>query len=169
MFDKQEKEGVDVARRRKVSRRYYKKIMPTIYTDFFVLIGVYKKILSFFVGLFRPMYREVMFSDLRVITHKSVALAAENFMLSMAEEGYDISTQYPKLVTDFIEEPFDYVLTVCDSANELCPVFPNGQNRVHNAFVDPSRFSYDSEDHALEIYRDTVKQIFKGIDSLDLI
>ena len=63
--------------------------MPTIYTDFFGLIGVYKKILSFFVGLFRPMYREVMFSDLRVITHKSVALAAENFMLSMAEEGYD--------------------------------------------------------------------------------
>lgn len=89
MFDKQEKNGKDVTRRRKVSRRYYKKIMPTIYTDFFGLIGVYKKILSFFVGLFRPMYREVMFSDLRVITHKSVALAAENFMLSMAEEGYD--------------------------------------------------------------------------------
>ena len=33
---------------------------------------------------------------------------------AMAEEGYDISTQYPKLVSDFIEEPFDYVLTVCD-------------------------------------------------------
>ena len=89
MFTKQEKDGKDVASRRKVSRRYYKKIMPTIYTDFFGLIGLYKKILSFFIGLFRPMYREVMFSDLRVITHKSVALAAENFMLSMAEFGYD--------------------------------------------------------------------------------
>ena len=89
MFTKQEKAGKDVASRRKVSRRYYKKIMPTIYTDFFGLIGLYKKILSFFIGLFRPMYREVMFSDLRVITHKSVALAAENFMLSMAEYGYD--------------------------------------------------------------------------------
>ena len=89
MFTKQEKDGKDVASRRKVSRRYYKKIMPTIYTDFFGLIGLYKKILSFFIGLFRPMYREVMFSDLRVITHKSVALAAENFMLSMAEYGYD--------------------------------------------------------------------------------
>lgn len=89
MFNKQEKEGIDVARRRKVSRRYYKKLMPTIYTDFFGIIGVYKKILSFFIGLFRPIYREVMFSDLRVITHKSVALAAENFMLSMAEIGYD--------------------------------------------------------------------------------
>ena len=38
MFDKQEKAGIDVARRRKVSRRYYKKLMPTIYTDFFGLI-----------------------------------------------------------------------------------------------------------------------------------
>ena len=89
MFTEQEKDGKDVASRRKVSRSYYKKIMPTIYTDFFGLIGLYKKILSFFIGLFRPMYREVMFSDLRVITHKSVALAAENFMLSMAEFGYD--------------------------------------------------------------------------------
>tara|TARA_B100000963_G_C22545530_1_gene634231 strand:- start:282 stop:1013 length:732 start_codon:yes stop_codon:yes gene_type:complete len=89
MFDEQEKNGMDVKRRRKVSRRYYKKIMPTIYTDFFGLIGVYKKILAFFIGLFRPIYREVLFSDLKVITHKSLALAAENFMLSMAEIGYD--------------------------------------------------------------------------------
>ena len=89
MFDQQEKEGIDVARRRKVSIRYYKNLMPTIYTDFFGLIGFYKKILSFFIGLFRPIYREVLFSDLKVITHKSVALAAQNFMLSMAEIGYD--------------------------------------------------------------------------------
>ena len=89
MFDKQEKEGMDVQRRRKVSRRYYKKLMPTIYTDFLGIVGYYKKILSFFIGLFRPIYREVLFSDTRVITHKSVALAAENFMLSMAEIGYD--------------------------------------------------------------------------------
>ena len=89
MFDKQEKKGIDVSRRRKVSRRYYKKLMPTIYTDFLGIVGYYKKILSFFIGLFRPIYREVLFSDTRVITHKSVALAAENFMLSMAEIGYD--------------------------------------------------------------------------------
>ena len=89
MFDKQEKEGKDVERRRKVSRRYYKKLMPTIYTDFLGIVGYYKKILSFFIGLFRPIYREVLFSDSRVVTHKSVALAAENFMLSMAEIGYD--------------------------------------------------------------------------------
>ena len=89
MFDKQERKGIDVGRRRKVSRRYYKKLKPTIYTDFLGIICYYKKILSIFICLFRPIYREVLFSDTRVITHKSVALAAENFMLSMAEIGYD--------------------------------------------------------------------------------
>jgi len=58
----------------------------------------------------------------------------------MAESGYDISKQYPKLVNDFIKDEFDHVLTVCDSAQETCPVFPNAKNRVHRSFVDPSRF-----------------------------
>ena len=89
IFNEQERKGIDVSRRRKVSRRYYKKFMPTIYTDFFGLVGYYKKILSFFIGLFRPIYREVLFSDLRVVSHKSTALAAQNFMLSMSEVGYD--------------------------------------------------------------------------------
>ena len=69
-------------------------------------------------------------------------------------------------INEFIDEPFEYVLTVCDSANELCPVFPNGKNRIHNAFVDPSRSSYDSDEHALEVYRNTVKEISSWIDSL---
>ena len=85
LFEKQSKQGIDVTKRRNLSRRYYKKIMPTIYSDFFGIVGVYKKILSMVIGLFRPIYREVLYSDLKVITHKSVALAAQNFMLSMAE------------------------------------------------------------------------------------
>ena len=89
LFDKQEKEGTDVKKRRKLSRNYYKKIMPTIYSDFFGIIGIYKKLLSYVIGLFRPIYREVLFSDVKVVTHKSVALAAQNFMLSMNEIGYD--------------------------------------------------------------------------------
>ena len=54
---------------------------------------------------------------------------------AMAEVGYDISKQYPKLVNDFIHKEFDYVLTVCNSAQETCPVFPNAKNRIHNSFV----------------------------------
>ena len=87
---------------------------------------------------------------------------------AMAEVGYDISKQYPKLVTDFIHEEFDYVLTVCDSAQETCPVFPNAKNRVHNSFVDPSRSSYKSDEHALEVYKNTVKEISNWIDNLNL-
>ena len=87
---------------------------------------------------------------------------------AMAEVGYDISKQYPKLVTDFINEEFDYVLTVCDSAQETCPVFPNAKNRVHNSFVDPSRSSYESDKHALEVYKNTVKEISNWIDNLNL-
>ena len=87
---------------------------------------------------------------------------------AMAEVGYDISKQYPKLVNDFIHKEFDYVLTVCNSAEETCPVFPNAKNRVHNSFVDPSRSSYDSDEHALEVYKNTVNEISNWIDNLSL-
>ena len=87
---------------------------------------------------------------------------------AMAESGYDISKQYPKLVNDFIKDEFDHVLTVCDSAQETCPVFPNAKNRVHRSFVDPSRSSYESDDHALDIYKNTVKEISIWIDNLKL-
>ena len=86
----------------------------------------------------------------------------------MAEVGYDISKQYPKLVNDFIHKEFDYVLTVCNSAQETCPVFPNAKNRIHNSFVDPSRSSYDSDEHALEVYKNTVQEISNWIDNLSL-
>ena len=45
----------------------------------------------------------------------------------------------------------------------------NGKNRIHNAFVDPSRSSYDSDEHALEVYRNTVKEISAWIDSLNFV
>ena len=85
----------------------------------------------------------------------------------MQENEIDISSHYPKLVDDFLDTEFDYVLTVCDSANELCPVFPNAKNRIHNSFVDPSRSSYDSDEHALTIYKQTVKEISDWIDNLN--
>ncbi len=86
---------------------------------------------------------------------------------AMGEKNIDITNQYPKLVDDFIETEFDYVLTVCDSANELCPVFPNTKNRAHKSFVDPNRDSYESDEDALNIYRETVKDISEWIDNLE--
>jgi len=84
----------------------------------------------------------------------------------MQEKGIDISSHYPKLVDDLLHINFDYALTVCDSANELCPVFPNAKNRLHKSFVDPKRDHYDSEEHALKIYSQTVQEISEWIETI---
>ena len=84
----------------------------------------------------------------------------------MQEKGVDISSHYPKLVDDLLHIKFDYALTVCDSANELCPVFPNAKNRLHKSFVDPKRDHYDSEEHALKIYSQTVQEISEWIETI---
>ena len=84
----------------------------------------------------------------------------------MQEKEIDISSHYPKLVDDFLDTEFDYALTVCDSANELCPVFPNAKNRIHKSFVDPKRDYYDSEEHALKIYTQTVQEISDWIETI---
>ena len=68
---------------------YYEKLVPMIYSDFMGIKGFFKKIYVKFVGLYKPMYQEVGNGDVRVIAHKSAALAAQSFMISMAGIGYD--------------------------------------------------------------------------------
>ncbi|MEQ6125296.1 nitroreductase family protein [Pseudotenacibaculum sp. MALMAid0570] len=75
--------------REKVGRNYYGKIIPFAYGEFLGLYGWLKYIMILITGLFRPIYREVRARDMRVVVHKSCALAAENFMISMAAKGYD--------------------------------------------------------------------------------
>jgi len=75
--------------REKVSRNYYGKLIPFTYSDFLGIFGLLKYLVILVTGLFRPIYREVRKSDMRVVVHKTCALAAENFMISMAAEGYD--------------------------------------------------------------------------------
>ncbi len=75
--------------REKVSRRYYNKIIPFAYHDFLGIYGWFKYLMILIVGLFKPIYREVRARDMRVVVHKTCALAAQNFMISMAAEGYD--------------------------------------------------------------------------------
>jgi len=76
-------------RKKKNALNYYKLLIPTLYGNFLRITGFLKYINVSVIGFFRPMYREVTSSDLRVVVHKSAALAAQNFMLSMSSSGYD--------------------------------------------------------------------------------
>lgn len=68
---------------------YYNKLIPLFYARCCGLAGAFRKVLAFGVGLFRPMMRQMSEADMRVVLHKSCGLAAQTFMLAMAEAGYD--------------------------------------------------------------------------------
>lgn len=76
-------------KRAKRWQTYYGKVMPFLYSRFFGLIGLLRKIIVNIIGLFRPIVYQVSENDARVVVHKSCALAAQTFMLAMTSEGYD--------------------------------------------------------------------------------
>ena len=57
---------------------------------------------------------------------------------AMREIGIDISAQRSKSIDEFTAQPFDYLITVCDNANQNCPVFPGVTRRVHWSIEDPA-------------------------------
>ncbi len=71
---------------------------------------------------------------------------------AMREIGMDISAQRSKSVDEFIGQQFDYVITVCDNANERCPVFPGDTKRIHWSFDDPAAIEGD-EATQLKVFR----------------
>ena len=86
---------------------------------------------------------------------------------AMADLGVDISGQSSKTLERYLEEPFDHVVTVCDDANEACPVFPRAKSRLHWSFRDPSR-SEGSAEERLEDFR-TVRDEIQGRIRRELI
>lgn len=56
---------------------------------------------------------------------------------AMREIGIDISGHRSKSVSEFLDADFDYVITVCDNANQRCPVFPGNVRRIHWSIDDP--------------------------------
>lgn len=86
------REGFDGSdsRKEKMVESYYEKIIPTLYrNDRLGITSLAKRIGVMVRGIFQPTPREVTREDVRVIVHKSAALAAQTFMLSMKAEGYD--------------------------------------------------------------------------------
>ena len=75
--------------REKVARNYYRKLIPFTYFDVLGIFGWLKYLMILIIGLFKPIYREVKSSDIRLVAHKTCGLAAQTFMLSMAAQGYD--------------------------------------------------------------------------------
>lgn len=77
------------AKRIKDRELYYGFLMPFVYARFFGLLGLFRKLLANAISLFRPMMLEVSENDVRLVAHKSCALAAQTFMIAMANQGYD--------------------------------------------------------------------------------
>ena len=68
---------------------YYGRIIPFLYSRFGGIFGFVRKLIMNIVGMFRPITYEVSENDVRVVVHKTCALAAQTFMLAMANEKYD--------------------------------------------------------------------------------
>lgn len=87
-------------------------------------------------------------------THPSavnpVAIAA------MRERGVDISAaagHWSKSLDEFRDQPFDYVVTVCDQAAEACPIFPGPAHRIHWSFADPAAVQ-GSDEERMQAFRE---------------
>lgn len=89
---------------------------------------------------------EVWSAGSRPSTVNPLAIAA------MRERGIDISQYRSKHLDEFLAQPFDVVLTVCDNAAASCPVFPGPAQRIHWSFPDPAAAAGD-EAERLAVFR----------------
>ncbi len=79
---------------------------------------------------------------------------------AMDEIGMDIRGQHSKHLREFLAQPFDAVITVCDDANESCPVFPGAASRLHWSLPDPSAAQGTDEERlaAFRAVRDELRE-----------
>jgi arsenate reductase len=85
------------------------------------------------------------------------------------EIGIDIRQQRSKSVDEFVNEPLDLVITVCDHAADRCPDFPHARKQIHKAYPDPtSSFNIDDPREALADLRDRMRLELRDIVSREL-
>ncbi len=77
---------------------------------------------------------------------------------ALAEVGIDVSGARSKSVAEYLGQPFDYVITVCDRARESCPVFPGGAQTLHWGFDDPTE-AEGTEAERLAVFRRVLTEI----------
>lgn len=77
---------------------------------------------------------------------------------TMKEDGIDISWHTSNNLREYLPISFDLILTVCDHANEVCPVFPGNAQRIHHNFPDPAKAT-GSEEEVKDAFRKVRNQI----------
>jgi arsenate reductase (thioredoxin) len=108
-------------------------------------------------GLLRALagdHFEVFSAGTKPSTVNSLAIAA------MDERGIDIRSQRSKHLNEYLDQPFEYVITVCDNAAETCPLFPGPARRIHWSFPDPAAVQ-GSEAERLASFRE-VRDAIEG-------
>jgi arsenate reductase len=83
---------------------------------------------------------------------------------AMNEIGIDISGHRSKSISEFLNQPFDYIITVCGDADQACPAFPGSAQRIHWGFDDPARATGTEEERLVHFrrVRDEIKRKFQS-------
>ncbi|MBP6332901.1 MAG: arsenate reductase ArsC [Aminivibrio sp.] len=91
-----------------------------------------------------------------------------NAVAVMKEAGVDISGYRSKNVTELLDVPFDFVITVCGDADERCPFFPGNARIIHRGFDDPPKLAMGktTEEEKLDCYRRIRDEIRAFIENL---
>ena len=93
----------------------------------------------------------------------------KNAVKCMAEIGIDISSYNSNHIDEYINENFDFIITVCDNANETCPIFPNSNaKKVHRNFKDPSKINNGLYNESFDLVRDEIKNFMVEFIKLEL-
>ncbi|WP_445452426.1 arsenate reductase ArsC [Flavobacterium sp. 25HG05S-40] len=79
-------------------------------------------------------------------------------IVTMKEDGIDISNNTSNNIEEYFDVPFDYVITVCDNAKERCPFFPTQAQKFHYNFPDPAK-AVGTDEEILNEFRNVREQI----------
>ena len=93
----------------------------------------------------------------------------KNAVKCMAEIGIDISCYNSNHIDEYINENFDFIITVCDNANETCPILPNSNaKKIHRNFKDPSKINNGLYNESFDLVRDEIKNFMVEFIKLEL-
>ena len=93
----------------------------------------------------------------------------KNAVRCMAEIGVNISDYNSNHIDEYINENFDFIITVCDNANETCPILPNSNaKKIHRDFKDPSKINNGLYNESFDFVRDEIKNFMIKFIKLEL-